>query len=188
VLHLRCSFGILTLMTVSAFGSVAQATTIDALSLEELVREASVILVAEVDSSESLYDARGRIVTDHALRVHDVWRGDAPARPRVRVLGGVIGEVGMRVPGEPALRQGERYLLFLRRGADPTVWRPVGMGQGVMKIEASPGGAMVMPGGEGARLVQRDARGALRPAPPALIQPEPLAALRARVSTLSRAR
>ncbi|HJL19144.1 MAG TPA: hypothetical protein RMH99_26000 [Sandaracinaceae bacterium LLY-WYZ-13_1] len=169
-----------------ALASPAHATISEALSLPELVAEADhVVLVTCVDERTSR-DARRRIVTDFTLRVEEAMKGGA--RPgstlTMRRLGGALGDLGMRVEGEPHLEVGRRYLVFLRTLTDGTTLRPVGMSQGVMPVQEEAGARMVQPGGGGMALMQRGSDGRLRPAPAALLHPRPYVDVRGRVERL----
>jgi hypothetical protein len=96
-------------------------------------------------------------------------------------LGGVLGDLGMHIEGEPHLDPGQRYVLFLYPASDHRTLRPVGMSQGVMPLREQNGDTIVYPGGAGLSLVQRVAGGQLMPAPPALVHPEPWDQVRARI-------
>jgi hypothetical protein len=178
--------GVLVLVGTCAFGAAsrASASLVLALDLSTLVARASHVVVARVESQRARYDARGRIVTDVTLRVDESLVG--PARVGERVVlerfGGAIGELGMRVEGEPLFADGTRVLVFAAPAASSGAGRlrPVGMAQGVMRVEPPtvPGGEdRVLPGGEGLALV-RPERGRLVTSEPAIAAPRPLGAVR----------
>jgi hypothetical protein len=196
---------------------VARATIVEALDLPELVQHSDHIVIGTVLATQARYDAYGRIVTDATLRVETTMKGSSSPGGTlvVRRLGGVIGDLGMRVEGEPTLTTGDRRLLFLRDyGAH---CRAVGMSQGAVRIEQDPTGrTMALPNGEGLALVQPRSPGALQsspgpnavpathaghatragagagstsgliPAPAAILHPEPLADLTDRIRALVR--
>jgi len=150
------------------------ASVTEALDLIQLVRESDAVLVGRATRSESKWDSRRRIVTDVTVEVERTMKGDATEGEHLvlRQLGGSIGELGMRVAGEPQLAVGDRAVLFGRR-ATGTHLRPVGMSQGVLPVRVEAGVDMVHPGGAGLALVRR-VQGQVITAPPALIQPRPL--------------
>lgn len=160
----------------------ASATISEALSLQELVARADHVVLATAASAHAQRDARNRIVTDYALRVSEVMKGDAAigSTLTMRSLGGVLGDLGMRVEGEPHLTTGERYVVFLGRTSSGLL-RPVGMSQGVFPVRGAGGAATVLPGGGGLSLVQRVQGGQLVPAPGALPHPLRYDELRERV-------
>jgi hypothetical protein len=142
-----------------------------------------VVVVADVVGQTARWDAQHRIVTDVELAVVESMKG-APRPGDVVVLtrlGGAIGELGMRIEGEPLFATGERVLVFARTSPEDHVsLRAVGMAQGVMPIEHG----QVMPGAAGLALVQQGSDGRLRPAPPAFVGPRTLAAMRDDIRSL----
>jgi hypothetical protein len=158
---------LIALAALPVAGSVTEA-----LSLRELVAQADRVAVVRAVHEEARWQ-RGRIVTDVTLRVETPMMGAREGEEIVvRRLGGAIGDVGMRVEGEPAFTIGERSVVFARnvRG----VLRPVGMSQGVLPIALEAGRPMVLPGGAGLSLVQRTPSARFVPAPAALAHPRPL--------------
>jgi hypothetical protein len=179
----KVSLALVSLGAVLSLAVPAWATVSEALSLRELVREADHVVLATVVDDHARRDARERIVTDYTVRVEDVMKGDARSGHTLVMtsLGGAIGDLGMRVEGEPHLTVGARYVLFLRRMG--TALRPVGMSQGVLPVRDD-GEPIVLPGGGGLSLVQRVEGGRLVPAPAALLHPEPYDRLRQRVGAV----
>lgn len=186
-MHRSWKVGVVALGALFFLVSTASATIIEALSLAELVQEADHVVLVTCIDEHALRDSRRRIVTDFDLRVEDVIEGPSAigSHLTMRRIGGAIGDLGMRIEGEPHLVVGERYLVFLRQLPSGTL-RPVGMSQGVMPIQAPTASApaMVIPGGGGLALRQRGPAGQLAPAPAALLHPEPYEQLRPRLEGL----
>jgi hypothetical protein len=113
----------------------ASASMVELLELETLVKEADQILLARVMRHWSHYDDRGRIVTDYQMQVERSEKGDAVPGSAVvvRKLGGVVDGIGMRVEGEPGYDDGETVLMFGSRGKRAYL-RPIGMGQGAVRV------------------------------------------------------
>jgi hypothetical protein len=176
------TLGVLSLLAAAP----ASATVSEALSLDQLVGGADDVVVAVATSSQSQFDAQGRIVTDVEMQVEDSMKGSSAAGHIlvVRRLGGYVGDLGMLVEGEPQFEVGGRYLVFLRRMTDGRTLRPVGMSQGVMSVVADAGPPMVHPGGQGLALVQRVRGGQLAPAPAALLRPERLDLVRSQIASI----
>lgn len=169
----------LGMLSALATPGLAGATVSVALSLDEMVDHADHVALVTCESAQASRDDRGRIVTDYTLRVEESMKGDGGATLTMRSLGGVIGDLGMRVEGEPHPELGRRYVVFLeRRGGQ---LRAVGMSQGVMPVTEQGGTLTVAPGGAGMSLVQRVRGGQLSPAPAALLHPEPYLELRTRI-------
>ena len=102
----------------------------------------------------------------------------------VETMGGQIGDIGMRVEGEPSFSVGERVLVFVRDGGPYTAFRPVGMGQGVMRVRMERGVETVTQNREGLMLMRRNAQGRLERSLGALPQPEGLDTLLSRLRDL----
>ena len=186
----RAVSAVLTAFIVLAAAQTAHATLSDALSLSELVAQSERVVVVTCESEAALRDHFGRIVTDYQVHVEEGMHGEA--RPgdelTVRSLGGDLGDLGMRIEGEPVLEVGHRYLLFLRAARTASgarVMRPVGMSQGALPIQEQHGVLTVLPGGAGLALVRRARGGQLVPAPSALLHPEALERVRERIVDLA---
>ena len=152
---------VLLLLGVPA--SPANGSIVQGLELPELVSHADRIILGRVLFSESFRRPDGQLGTWHRIAVEREILGDAPDEHEVIVetLGGHIGELAMRVEGEPSFSVGERVLVFIRDGGPYTAFRPVGMGQGVMRVRMEQGIEMVSQSREGLLLVRRNAKGRL---------------------------
>ncbi len=172
----RVSAILVGLIAPLMIASLASATLIEALDMRTLVTDSDHIVLGTVIHTEARYDHLDRIVTDATLRIEENMWGRAAENGTIvmRSLGGAMGDVGMRIEGEPSLDVGDRVILFAREIRSERVLRPVGMSQGVLPVQRLSGGPTVMPGGHGLSLVQRDHDGQLRPAPGALLEPTSL--------------
>lgn len=94
----------------------------------------------------------------------------------------------MRVEGEPSFQVGERVIVFIRNGGPYTAFRPVGMGQGVMRVRRERGEDMVTQNREGLMLMRRNAQGRLERSLGALPRDERLDVLLSRLQDLVRQR
>ena len=153
------------LLTSPADGSIVQG-----LDLEELVAHADRIVLGRVLLSETFQRRDGQLGTWHRIEVEREIRGQAPDEREVIVetMGGQIGDIAMRVEGEPSFTVGERVLLFIHEDGPYAAFRPVGMGQGVMRVRREKGVETVTQSREGLLLVRRSAQGRLERAPGAL--------------------
>ncbi|HEY6880130.1 MAG TPA: hypothetical protein VI299_19030 [Polyangiales bacterium] len=160
----------------------ARASVVEALDLETLVREADSVVLARVIKSESHYDDRGRIVTDYQMQVEHVEKGNVAlgAAVTVRKLGGIVGDKGMTISGEPSYTDGELVLLFGKGGK--SYLRPVGMGQGAMRVSERDGARYVRSDARGMSLVKRGATD--KSVPPAVATERKLEELLAEVHSL----
>ena len=161
----------------------ANASIVQGLELEELVAHADRIVLGRVLFSESFQHPDGQIGTWHRIAVERELRGHAPVEQEVMLetLGGQIGDVAMRVEGEPSFTVGERVLVFIHEGGPYTAFRPVGMGQGVMRVRTEQGVETVTQNREGLMLMRRNAQGHLERSLGALPEKERLDALLAKL-------
>jgi len=73
---------------------------------------ATLIVRARCLGNSAGWDA-GEIWTLTSFSVEEVWRGSAPPRITVRLLGGRAGNLTSSVSGVPRFRSGEEVILFL---------------------------------------------------------------------------
>ena len=160
------------------------ASVVVALDLPELTAQAQGVALARVVDKRTERTERA-IVTVTRLVVLESMKGDRASGDHieVRTLGGVDGDIGMKVEGEPAFKVGQRAVVFVRRDARAAL-RPVGMSQGVLHVVHKDGQDMVLPSGGGLALVQKASDGSLRQAPGPLSSPERLDTFMNRVRTL----
>jgi hypothetical protein len=91
----------------------AGATTFAHMSVAEMSRASTEIVRARCIANSVGWD-EGEIWTFTAFEVEETWRGEAPARITVRLLGGRLGNVTSSVSGVPRFRTGEDVVLFLQ--------------------------------------------------------------------------
>jgi len=119
------------------------ATTLVAMDVAALTRASQCVVRARVSSVSSQRSPSGRITTSVELERLETWAGlDLPTL-RMSVPGGVVGEIGQRVEGAPSFVAGEEVVLFL--AARGTVFQPVGLGQGVWRVDRVTGTPLVRP-------------------------------------------
>lgn len=116
--------------------ATASATTLLRMSLAKMAQTAKVIVRARCVGSSTNWDA-GEIWTFTTFDAEETWRGSAPARFTVRLLGGRLGNLTASVSGVPRFRIGEDVILFL----EPTArgdFSVVGWEQGTFRIGRDP--------------------------------------------------
>ncbi len=90
----------------------AAATTFARMSVAKMSHAASVIVRARCVANMTAWDA-GEIWTFTSFETEDVWKGAAPPRIQVRLLGGRSGNLTSQVSGIPRFQAGEEVILFL---------------------------------------------------------------------------
>ncbi len=168
--------------------SPAEGSIVRGLELDELVRSADSIVLGRVVFSESFVRRDGQIGTWHRIDVEREIRGPGAGDTEVIIetLGGRVGDVAMKVEGEPSLDVGERVIVFISGGGPYTAFRPVGMSQGVMRVQREQAGDIVRQSREGLMLMRRNGEGRLERTLGALPRPERLDALLGRLDEMVR--
>jgi hypothetical protein len=174
------------LLSIFVASARVDASILIALDLEELAAEADRIAVGRVVLTEPIRDGNGMIRTRCRILVEQELRGSEDAEIIVETLGGQIGRLGMRVEGAASLAVGDRVVAFVQEDGT-AVFRPVGMAQGVMRIERENGRDVVAPSGRGGLLVRSDARGVLVKSAGPLAEREPLNRFLSRVREIIQA-
>lgn len=138
------------LCEIALTASTARASTLIAISLEDLVARAERIVVAVPRTHTSRWES-GRIVTYSAIDVETTIAGPvdagptAPSQLLVRTLGGEVDGIGQQVSGEARLPLDKPVILFLRApivAKDVAIAGSLGvvaMEQGAMHIARAPG-------------------------------------------------
>lgn len=175
-----------TLLVGLLLAGSAHASIVKGLELPELVENAERIVLGRVVFSETFQRSDGTLGTWHRIEIERDMRGNSGDDREVIVetLGGRLGEIGMRVEGEPSFAVGERVVVFVRGGGPYSVFRPVGMGQGVMRVRMEQGVEVVRQSREGLMLVRQNAQGRLEKSLGALPQEERLDTFLKRVREL----
>lgn len=110
----------------------AWATTLERMPVERMASIARAIVRARCISNSTGWDA-GEIWTFTSFEIAETWKGAAPERITVRLLGGTVGALTSSVSGVPRFRTGEEVILFL----EPTSrgdWSVVSWEQGTFRI------------------------------------------------------
>lgn len=117
---------------------LAGAAVLLPLTLEQMVQDADAVVLGTAVSARSFWGPRHeRIYTDVTLRVEQTLKGTSDVTEvTVRRLGGVVDDVGMKVPGNGTITIGERHLLFLRNHTEPRHFAVMGLAQGIYRIQS----------------------------------------------------
>lgn len=184
-LTLRLAIG--TVLLSALFASApADASILVALDLQELAAESDRVAVGRVVLVEPIRLGSGMIRTRCRILVEQELQGFDDREIVVETLGGQIGRLGMRVEGAASLALGDRVVVFVK-GDGTAVFRPVGMAQGVMRIEREGRRDVVTPSGVGALLVRSNERGVMVKSAGPLAEPEPLDRFLSRVREIIQA-
>lgn len=117
--------------------STGFATSVQRLSLEQLARQADLVVKGRIqDVQTQTSQDRSTITTLVVVSVEQQWKGPHLSTVVVRQPGGSTGEITQRVVGEPEFSPGEHVILFLKR-ADGH-YAIVGAKQGKFAVKIDP--------------------------------------------------
>ncbi|MHC4945043.1 MAG: hypothetical protein ACYTG7_18665 [Planctomycetota bacterium] len=113
-------------------------------STEQLTLDADLVVLGEVIETECFWNRdQSLIFTRTEIYVHEYAKGgqdNAPFMITVEYVGGLVGNVGLRVSDAPVMETGETVVLFLKavesqRDLGGTVHQVVAGAQGVYKVD-----------------------------------------------------
>jgi hypothetical protein len=102
------------------------------MSLEELVKQADLIVIGTVVSAESEF-AQGKIYSFANIAVSSTLKGELTGNQDkviVKFPGGKVGDVGMKVENSPAFKADENIIVFLKQIQNQPYYATVGSFQG----------------------------------------------------------
>jgi hypothetical protein len=126
-------FAIIFALILSVF-TLAHATTVERLSLDDLVKKSNRIVVGKVTNARTYWGgSNGKVIlTTYTLEVEDSIKGQAPRTVELTTIGGKIGSMQLHVAGMVSFEKGENAVVFIENsGAYSTV---VGLGQGKFTV------------------------------------------------------
>lgn len=121
------------LVMVAGLVLPARATTVKRLALEAAGKGAKVVARGTV-RAQTARRVNGRVYTDAELVVAECLKGACGATLTIRQLGGEVDGEGTAVLGNAELPVGGEVVVLLRARKDGT-FAPVGMAQGVFRVE-----------------------------------------------------
>lgn len=108
----RCSL-LAAVLLLALGGSEQAAGQIQALTLEEMSRTATSIVLGTTVKHESVWDdSRTRILTEVTVRVEEHLKGEPSTETVITVPGGRLGNMIYEVSDMPVFYEGEEVLLF----------------------------------------------------------------------------
>jgi hypothetical protein len=157
---MRRSNALLAALALTAVPSLASATVMIPLTIEDMAVQSAVVVRGKVLGSHAVWDqTHQRIYTFTEIEVLDAMHTPSPLPKTVtvRTLGGEVGKIGMRVSGTERFTPNEEVVIFLR--ADPSdakVFQTVGMSQGKFNVLHEEKATVVVPSHEGLAFAKPD--------------------------------
>ncbi|MEO8100627.1 MAG: hypothetical protein ABI811_23210 [Acidobacteriota bacterium] len=125
-----------------ALAGIASATTLQQLTVAEMIQKSTAIVRAKVVGS---FGAKhnGTIYTYYRLQVSENLKSVTPAAADVAVPGGSLGRMHQSVAGAPELTVGAEYVLFLWTGKSGLT-QIIGLSQGAFDLLLDSSGQPVL--------------------------------------------
>jgi hypothetical protein len=123
----------LVLTFLFAFSASSYATTVERLSLPDMVKKAHKIVVGRVTAERTHWsDNRKLILTTYTIEVGETMKGQTARTVEITTIGGKIGDRELHVSGMPVFDTGEDAVVFLENANAFSL--VVGLGQGKFSI------------------------------------------------------
>jgi hypothetical protein len=123
-----CAFVLFLALTLPSF-----ATTVERLTLDDMVHKAHAIVHGRVRSSSAHWSADHRlIVTTTTIDVQETLKGQTARTIQVTTIGGQVGDLTLVVPGMPSFDAGEDAVVFIENVG--TAGAVVGLSQGKFSV------------------------------------------------------
>lgn len=124
---------LLAFLFVLFLTTLSQATTVERLNLDGLVKKAHKIVVGKVRNSRTYWSGNGKLIlTNYTIDVQETMKGQASSTLELTTIGGKIGDLTLHVAGMPTFAKDENAVVFVEdTGAYSTV---VGLGQGKFTV------------------------------------------------------
>lgn len=134
---MRAMFRLVVLVLVS--GTLAFASGGPPAGIGDRTRRAKKVVVARVASVESSFGTNDHgdqlILSRVTLDVEETLKGSHANSVSMTVEGGTVGELTLKVSDMPAMKRGERAVLFLDETYDGHV--PADRGHGIVRLDRS---------------------------------------------------
>jgi hypothetical protein len=140
---MKINRSLLPVVILLAATSVAHASSVLPLTLDEHLQSADAVFRGTVTRVESFRDeTNGMIYTRTVFRVDEGFKGKLPAAISVVHRGGVADGIGLVEDATPQFKVGEERLLFVSRRDDGTLFATLGEASAI-KLHRGKGGAFV---------------------------------------------
>jgi hypothetical protein len=132
------------LISLAVGGSIVAplpATTLEQLTLDDMIQKSTSIVRARVTGSHTAY-RQADIYTYFQLQVLDTWKSSSQATTEVAIPGGTVKGIRQSVAGTPELKSGQEYVLFLWTSRSGLT-QVIGLSQGLFKLSEDGSGGVV---------------------------------------------
>jgi len=130
------SLGVISIAVVAC----VQATTLEKLTLDEMIRQSTAIVHVKAISSSPLVRGRNIFTIYQLQTIENLKNGP---QTEVAVPGGAAGGVRQAVPGAPTLTVGGEYVIFLWTGKSGLT-QVIGLSQGLFEVTKDASGNLIL--------------------------------------------
>ena len=138
---MRTGLPLTTLAVCAILAAAAQATTLQQLSTDDMIRQSTAIVRAKVTGASSGLLGRN-IYTTYQFQVLETLKAGG-AQAQVAVPGGIANGLREMVPGAPTLNAGQEYVLFLWTSKSGLT-QVIGLSQGLFNVLQDTAGNAVL--------------------------------------------
>jgi len=121
---------------------VVPASTLRQLSLDDMIRQSTVIVRGTVAPANTMYHG-SLIFTHYLVQVTETYKGAVSGPTEIGVPGGVLKGAIQRFAGAPAFAAGQDYVLFLWT-SKTGLTQVIGLSQGLFSIISTSGGPVTV--------------------------------------------
>lgn len=116
-----------------ASANPAQATTVERLDLEKMVKRSQSIIAGTVTGMRTYWTGGGKLIlTDYTIEVDESIKGATKRTIAITTIGGKIGDIELHVSGMPSFQKGETAVVFIETAG--TFQTVLGLEQGKFTI------------------------------------------------------
>lgn len=139
---MRDRFVIAALLGMLVLEVQAPATTIERLTVDEMIAKSTLIVRGKAAAGEGVRRS-GIIYTDYVFRVEETIKGSAPVTLRLTVPGGSVRGASQMFAGTPRLDPGRDYVVFVWTSRSG-VHHIIGLSQGLFDAQINSAGEWVL--------------------------------------------
>jgi hypothetical protein len=124
---------LLSFLFVFFIAPISHATTVERLSLDDLVSKAQKIVIGKVTNVRTHWSDDGKLIlTTYTVEVQESMKGRTLRTLEITTVGGKLGNLILNIAGMPSFENGETAIVFVESaGGYSTV---VGLGQGKFTV------------------------------------------------------
>lgn len=118
-----------------------QGTTLQQLSLDDMIRKSSEIVRGKIQCSGSAFIG-STLYTNYRVQVSEQWKGTPAAQLDIAVPGGLSGSIRQTYSGAPVPSDGQELVLFIWKSKSG-LRQIIGLSQGLFNVQQAAGGVLM---------------------------------------------